>query len=77
MIIESPTSLSLAPDGNGGIYNALKKTGAFHDICTRKIEYLHIYGIDNVLTKSLDPVCNTKAIIYLYLKSSEYSTIYY
>ena len=55
IVIESEESLSLAPDGNGGIYNALRKSGAIDDMQNRNIEHLHIYGIDNVLTKSLDP----------------------
>lgn len=56
IIIESPTKLSVAPDGNGGIYNALKNSGSIEVMLQRGIEYLHIYGIDNVLTKSLDPL---------------------
>eukprot|EP01039_Chlorochromonas_danica_P003025 gene3022-3300_t len=55
IILESLTQLSLAPDGNGGLYKALKQSGCFTNIIDRKIEHLHIYGIDNVLTKSLDP----------------------
>ena len=38
-----------------GIYNALKRSGALDDMLRRGIEHLHVYGIDNVLTKSLDP----------------------
>ena len=38
-----------------GIYNALKKSGALDDMVNRGVEDLHIYGIDNVLTRSLDP----------------------
>lgn len=38
-----------------GIYNALKRSGALDDMIRRGIEHLHVYGIDNVLTKSLDP----------------------
>lgn len=55
IIVESPTALSMAPDGNGGIYDALRTSGVFDDICSRGVEYLHVYGIDNILTKSLDP----------------------
>ena len=55
LIVESPTSLALAPDGNGGIYPALKVSGAVDDMARRGVEHLHIYGIDNVLTKALDP----------------------
>jgi UDP-N-acetylglucosamine/UDP-N-acetylgalactosamine diphosphorylase len=56
MIIESADSLSLAPDGNGGIYRALLYSGCIDDMTRRGVQHLHIYGIDNVLTKSLDPL---------------------
>jgi UDP-N-acetylglucosamine/UDP-N-acetylgalactosamine diphosphorylase len=56
IIVESEQSLSLAPDGNGGIYNALKNSGAIDDMEARGVEGLHVYGIDNILTKSVDPL---------------------
>jgi UDP-N-acetylglucosamine/UDP-N-acetylgalactosamine diphosphorylase len=55
LIVESETSLAQAPCGNGGIYAALEKSGALVDMESRGVKHLHIYGIDNVLTKSLDP----------------------
>jgi len=55
LIIDSEESLALAPDGNGGIYHAMKSTGALDDMIARGVEYLHVFGIDNVLTKSADP----------------------
>jgi UDP-N-acetylglucosamine/UDP-N-acetylgalactosamine diphosphorylase len=56
IIIESSESLSLAPDGNGGIYRALGYSGCYDDMKRRGVEHLHVYGIDNVLTKALDPL---------------------
>jgi UDP-N-acetylglucosamine/UDP-N-acetylgalactosamine diphosphorylase len=56
IIIESPISLSLSPNGNGGIYDSLFKSGAIFDMKERHIKHLHIYSIDNILTKSLDPI---------------------
>lgn len=56
VIVESKDSLSLAPSGNGGIYKALKTSGAVDDMSRRGIKHLHVYGIDNVLTKVLDPL---------------------
>ena len=55
MILESPEALSMAPDGNGGIFPAMKKSGAFQNMLDRNVKHLHVYGIDNVLTKSVDP----------------------
>lgn len=56
IILDSDRGLALAPDGNGGIYKALKQSGCVEDMKSRGIEHLHIFGIDNVLTKSLDPI---------------------
>jgi len=55
LMLESSECLVQAPDGNGGIYSALSKTGALADMQARGIEHLHVYGIDNVLTQSCDP----------------------
>jgi UDP-N-acetylglucosamine/UDP-N-acetylgalactosamine diphosphorylase len=56
IIIDSATSIALAPDGNGGIYEALQNSGAIQDMLNRHVKYLHVYGIDNVLIKSVDPL---------------------
>ena len=56
IIIESPSVISMAPDGNGGIYKALQFSGAIRDMHSRGVEHLHIYGIDNVLTMAVDPL---------------------
>jgi len=55
VIVESASALSLSPDGNGGIYNAMAKCGVIADMQRRGIKHIHVYGIDNVLTKSVDP----------------------
>lgn len=55
LIVEDLDTLSMAPDGNGGIYSALEKSGAISNMLEQGVEHLHVYGIDNVLTKSCDP----------------------
>ena len=55
IIIESPESLSMAPDGNGGIYAALKHSGCLEQMQSNQVKYVHIYGVDNILTKACDP----------------------
>lgn len=56
IIVDNPHSLSLAPDGNGGVYKALRFSGSIDDMQRRGVQHLHIYGIDNVLTKAVDPL---------------------
>jgi UDP-N-acetylglucosamine/UDP-N-acetylgalactosamine diphosphorylase len=55
LMLESEHSLAMAPDGNGGLYLALESSGAIEDMYRRGVQHLHVYGIDNVLTKALDP----------------------
>ena len=55
MILETATSLSLAPDGNGGIYPAMVKHGVLNDMKRRGIKYIHAFGVDNALVKPADP----------------------
>lgn len=55
IIMETASRVSMAPDGNGGIYASLKKSGLFNDMLRRGIKYLHVFSIDNALTKIADP----------------------
>ena len=56
LIVENKNCISQAPDGNGGLYIALERSGALADMKSRGVEHLHVYGVDNVLTKSADPM---------------------
>ncbi|CAG7874560.1 hypothetical protein HID58_091065 [Brassica napus] len=54
-IMETPFSLAKAPDGNGGVYAALKYSGLLEDMASRGIKYVDCYGVDNVLVRVADP----------------------
>jgi UDP-N-acetylglucosamine pyrophosphorylase len=47
----------VAPDGNGGLIEALHTSGALRDMEIKGIKYSQIYGVDNVLTVVADPMC--------------------
>eukprot|EP00753_Platysulcus_tardus_P014147 PLAT4132.1.p1 GENE.PLAT4132.1~~PLAT4132.1.p1 ORF type:complete len:533 (+),score=270.33 PLAT4132.1:31-1599(+) len=53
-ILKSRGELATAPDGNGGIYQALLTTGTFADMKARGVKYLHAFCVDNALVKVAD-----------------------
>ncbi|XP_032528285.2 UDP-N-acetylhexosamine pyrophosphorylase [Danaus plexippus] len=56
IFLDEKYHLSTAPDGNGGIYRALKTQGILDDIARRGVEHLHAHSVDNLLIKVADPV---------------------
>jgi UDP-N-acetylglucosamine/UDP-N-acetylgalactosamine diphosphorylase len=56
IIMETPSTVAMAPDGNGGIYPSLQASGALDEMISNGAKYLHVFSIDNVLVKPADPV---------------------
>lgn len=56
IILDEKHHLSSAPDGNGGLYRALKTQGILQDIARRGVQHLHAHSVDNILIKVADPV---------------------
>ncbi|KAF9314131.1 UDP-N-acetylglucosamine pyrophosphorylase [Podila horticola] len=56
IMMESKSQIAVAPDGNGGVYAALRGSGVLANMAERKIEYLHAYCVDNCLVRVADPV---------------------
>jgi UDP-N-acetylglucosamine/UDP-N-acetylgalactosamine diphosphorylase len=56
IIMETKFTVSMAPDGNGGIYPSLQLSGTLDKMKQRGIQYVHVFSIDNALVKPADPV---------------------
>ena len=55
IIMETPSKMAKAPDGNGGLYLALDRSGCLSDMRKRGVECLDVYCIDNALARVCDP----------------------
>ncbi|KAI8351923.1 nucleotide-diphospho-sugar transferase [Mortierella sp. GBAus27b] len=56
IMMESKHELAVAPDGNGGVYAALRTSGVLANMAERNIKFLHVYCVDNCLVRVADPV---------------------
>lgn len=56
ILMESPSSIALSPDGHGGIVRALAKTGWFERAEQLGIKHLFYAQVDNPLVRACDPL---------------------
>jgi UDP-N-acetylglucosamine/UDP-N-acetylgalactosamine diphosphorylase len=66
IIREAPSRLAMAPDGNGGVYMALRAGGVLRDMAAHGVEALDCYCVDNALVRLGDPLfagfCHAKGV---------------
>lgn len=62
LMLSAKDKVSTAPNGNGGWYMSLIKSGVANAILNAQIEWLNVFAVDNVLQKMADP-CFLGAVI--------------
>ncbi|EFC50710.1 predicted protein, partial [Naegleria gruberi] len=55
LMLQEKNLIATAPNGNGGVYQALAKYGMLDHMKERGIKYIHSYCVDNILVKVGDP----------------------
>ena len=56
LVLSETYKINLASNGNGNVFSALQKANLVRDMENKKLQWLFIGGIDNVLLDPLDPV---------------------
>ena len=56
LILSEPYLIKEAANGNGNIFNSMKKDKVIQDLEQKNIKWIFIGGIDNVLLKTVDPL---------------------
>lgn len=55
LLMEAKDRLSLSPNGNGGWYSSLRRSGLTEDMKKKGVEWLTVFAVDNVLQRINDP----------------------
>lgn len=56
VLMDSPCSLALSPNGNGGWFSSMNRAGLLKEIFDSPIEWINVYAVDNVLQGIADPI---------------------
>ncbi|KAK9805344.1 hypothetical protein WJX73_004179 [Symbiochloris irregularis] len=56
VIMASGHSLATAPDGNGGVFTALKRSGMLKDMASKGVVCVDCVSVDNALVRPADPL---------------------
>lgn len=56
ILMNSPSSIALSPNGNGGWFSTMENAGLIDMITELNIEWINVFAVDNVLQNIADPV---------------------
>lgn len=54
ILMDSPSNICMSPNGNGGWYTSLANCGLLEDVHQRKLEWINVFSVDNVLQQIAD-----------------------
>lgn len=55
LYMEAEDSLSMSPNGNGGWFLSMLSAGLGEDLKEKKVEWLNVFAVDNILQRIADP----------------------
>jgi len=56
MLLQSKSSITMSPNGNGGVWRGIARHGILDDWNKNGIEWVATYSVDNILVKMADPM---------------------
>lgn len=56
LLLSAPDALATNPDGHGGAYGAIERSGTLDELERRGVEHLSYFQVDNPHTRIIDPV---------------------
>ena len=62
ILVDENGMVKEAADGHGGVFESMVKNHIIDDMKNRKIEWIFIAGVDNILAKMIDPIATGLAI---------------
>ena len=62
VLLEAPSQIALSPNGNGGWFQSMDRTGILASLKKEGVRWLNVFGVDNVLQRIADP-CFIGAVI--------------
>ncbi len=55
VLMESKSSVSLSPNGNGGWFSSMVRAGLLAELKEKNIRWINVFAVDNVLQRIADP----------------------
>ncbi len=71
ILLKDKSNILFGPNGNGNVFNSLKKSNMLYDMKKKEIKYILFSTVDNALTNLVDPIFIGATIYNRYKLSSK------